>query len=166
MVSLNAASAILSNPSWEALIVLFFLATSFFYGISVDRRNIVVLFVSFYLSAFLFIVFPFFGSLVGDGTVVEMFLYKAFLFAVFILLVNALLVKAISSKEEEERASLWKVILSSILASGLLLSFLFHILKADEVIEFSKASQSLFSSNESFFWWLVAPLALFFFLRK
>ena len=54
----------------------------------------------------------------------------------------------------------------SALAAGLLLAIAIHILSIEEVYAFSEPTKALFTSENSFFWWLAAPLVgLFFFGR-
>lgn len=54
----------------------------------------------------------------------------------------------------------------SILAAGLLLAILMHVLSAGQIYAFSPSTRSLFSSGQSFFFWLAAPLVGLFFLSR
>ena len=56
----------------------------------------------------------------------------------------------------------WKKILLACGATVLVMAFSYHALPVTEIITPGSPIQYLFSSQSSFFWWLIAPLLLLF----
>lgn len=167
MPLLAQLDSVLSNPSWEVLLYAFLLISIFLYAIFVRKGKLVSLFISFYLSIFIFLNFPYFDVIIKDNLrTIEFFLFKFFLFAIFILAFNLILMKIGVSDGNSSRSGWIKAALFSLLGTGLMMSFLFHFFNIDSIFEFSSVSKYLFFSNIPIFWWLVSPLAALFFFRK
>ena len=57
-------------------------------------------------------------------------------------------------------------IIMAVLIAGFLLAIAIHILPVQQIYTFTDATKQLFASSQSFFWWLVGPLAGLFFLGR
>ena len=162
----NQLNAILSNPSWDIVVVFLFIAVGFFYGISGGKAKLVSLLVSLYVGGFFFENFFYIDYLIDGKTIIETFLLKIFIFAVIVLALNVLFLR-IFTNDFKSGAREWKhSLFLSFLASGLLFSFIMHLFPVKEIFTFSPAVEYLFASDKAFFWWLLAPLAALFLIRK
>lgn len=157
-------SRILANPSWDIIVLFFFVAVGFFYGISAGRAKLISFMLSVYIGGFLFDNFDFLREIIKSGSVAERFFSNVFVFFLLALALNVLFSKIIVSGADDKKW--WHALLISFTTSGLLFSYIFHIFPGRSVFTFSPIIQSLFASNNAFFWWLILPIVALFFGRK
>lgn len=157
-------SRILSNPSWDIIVLFFFVAVGFFYGISAGRAKLVSFMLSVYVGGFLFDNFSYIDELIKNGSIAEKFFSKVFIFFLLVLALNILFSKIITSGADNKKW--WHALLISFSTSGLLFSYIFHIFPGKNIFTFSPLIQNLFASNDAFFWWLILPILALFFARK
>jgi len=160
----HEVSRILANPSWDIIILFFFVAVGFFYGISAGRAKLISFMMSVYVGGFLFENFSFLKEMVKTGSLAERFFSNAFVFFLLVLALNVLFSKIITSGADDKKW--WHALLISFSVSGLLFSYIFHIFPGRSIFTFSPLIQNLFASNSAFFWWLILPLIALFFGRK
>lgn len=128
---------------------------AFYFG----RDRLMSLIASIYAAVLLYQKFPY-GSYVPDGP-----WYEIGIFALFVV-VALIAFSGLSFFLARETSSFLGTAALSIATAGLLLSIAIYILPVQQLYTFSAPTMALFSSAESFFLWLLAPLvALFFFGR-
>lgn len=165
-MELNQINALLRNPSWDVIAIFAFVAVGFFYGIWAGKSRMISFLFSLYVGGFLFDNFSYLNRLLGrGGNVVETFLSRLFIFFVIVLLLNLLFVRVLPYSCEGNK-KWWQVLLLSFMSTGLIFSYIFHLLPALDVFTFSPIVQSLFVSEAAFFWWLTLPLVALFLARK
>lgn len=165
--NLGEISQILSNPTWDVIAVLFFVAVGFFYGISVGKDRLVAVLFALYSSKLLFDNFEFIDFFVEGRPALDIFLFRAFAFVILAALLSFLFVKTIFRDRRQATKAWWQVFLLSFLEVGLFISIVFTLLPNLGLFEFSPLVQLLFASPDAFFWWLALPLpALFLIMRR
>lgn len=166
MYNLETISKILSNPTWDLLVLFFFLAAGFFYGLMAGKKKLLAVLFSIYISIILLDNFGYLDFFTQKEDIFTVFLVRAFAFFTLIILLGILFAKTIfrgSAKKEKW----WQVFVLSFLEVGLLISAAFQLLPAKDLFVFSPIVQIFFASDKMFFWWLTLPLvALFFILRR
>jgi hypothetical protein len=165
--NLQNISKVLSNPSWDLMVVLFFIAAGFFYGITLGKTKLIAALFSLYISALVFENFSYLDFLLKGQPLLEVFLFRALVFAILIVLLTILFNRFLSQDNVSGTREWWKIFVLSFLEVGLLMSFVFRLLPAKELFDFSPLVENLFASSRAFLWWLTLPLvALFFVSRK
>lgn len=159
-------SKILSNPSWDLIVLFFFVAVGFFYGISAGKSKLVSFLVSLYVSGFLFDKFYYLDYIIKTNSVASTFMARVAVFLIILFIINLLFSKVLRLSSEGSEKKWWQALLLSFLAAGLLFSYLFHLFPAKEVFTFSPIAQNFFASNSAFFWWLTLPLVALFLTRR
>ncbi len=166
LANLQTISKILSNPTWDLLVIFFFVAIGFFYGLTLGKTKLISVLFSLYVSGFVFENFSYLDFLTKGRPLFESFLFRAGAFAVLIIILtilfNRILVRDYTSGSREW----WKIFLLSFLETGLLMSFIFQLLPARQIFNFSPIVQNIFASPSAFFWWLTLPLVALFFIGK
>ena len=159
-------SKIISNPSWDLIILFFFIAVGFFYGISAGKSKLISLLISLYVSGFLFDKFYYLDQLIKTDSIASTFMARVAVFLVILFIVNLLFSKVLRLGSEGSEKKWWQALLLSFLSSGLLFSYLFHLFPAKEIFTFSPIVQNFFASSDAFFWWLTLPLVALFLVRR
>lgn len=154
----------MANPSWDIIVLFFFVAVGFFYGISAGRAKLISFMLSVYIGGFLFENFSYLNEIIKSGSIAEKFFSKVFIFFLLVLALNILFSKIITSGADDKKW--WHAFIISFFTSGLLFSYIFHIFPGKNIFTFSPLIQNLFASNSAFFWWLILPLVALFFARK
>jgi len=165
MAGVETVSRILSNPAWDLLIMFFFLAFGFFYGISAGTRRLLALLFATYIGILLFENFSYLNFFTQERSLLEVFVFRAIAFLTLIALLTFLLNRTIFSQLDKSN-KVWRVLALSFLETGLLISAVFQLLPAKELFTFSPVTETLFASTEFFFWWLTLPLISLLWLVK
>ncbi len=167
LANLEAISKILAHPTWDLLMVFFFIAAGFFYGITSGKTKLIAVLFSLYVSGLVFANFSYLDFLTKGRTLLETFLVRSVAFGILIFLLTILFNRILSRDSVSGTRVWWQIFVLSFLEVGLLMSFIFQLLPAKEIFVFSPVVQNIFASSRAFFWWLTLPLvALFFVSRK
>jgi len=158
---------IITNPSWEVLLYAFLFVSLFFYTMYFKKGKIITFFISLYLSIFTFLNFPYLKSIIDNNSdLFSTIFYRFGIFFVFVIVFYILLIKIGISESSLSKAKWHEAVLFTIVGVGFIMSILFHFFIADFIYGFSDISKYLFSSNNLFFWWLIAPFATLFFFKR
>ncbi len=95
LANLENVSKIISNPTWDILMIFFFLAAGFFYGISAGKNRLFASLFSIYLAILLFTNFHYLDFFVAGKKIFDIFVFRAVCFFVLIFLLNILFTKKI-----------------------------------------------------------------------
>jgi len=123
-------------------------AFAFYFG----RDRIVPLVAALYASIPLFMFFPYDTSAYG-GIVVTLGLWVAF------VLLGLVAFSGLGAFVASGSVGLIKMLVLSAATAGLVIAISIHILPVQDIYTFSAPTLGLFNTPESFFFWLVAPLA-------
>lgn len=139
-----------------AFIVLAGLALlfSFYFG----RDRFAPLIAGLYAALALYTAFPYSGML--SGPYMKIGLY------IVLTIIGFLAFYGLSFFLARSTSEIFSQIVLSILVAGFVLAISIHVLPVQDVYHFTPATAALFASNQSFFWWLAAPLVGLFFLGK
>jgi hypothetical protein len=166
LTNLEIISKILANPTWDLMAVLFFVAAGFFYGITLGKMKLVAALLSLYISALVFENFSYLDYFIKGQTLLNVFLFRALVFVILIILLTILFNRFLLRDNVSGTREWWKIFLLSFLEVGLLMSFVFQLLPAKELFNFSPIVKNLFASSRAFFWWLTLPLVALFFVSN
>ena len=167
MANLETISKILTHPTWDLMVIFFFIAAGFFYGISAGKTRLIAVLFSLYVSAIVFENFSYLDFLTKSRPLIEVFLVRSAIFGILVVLLAMLFNKHLSRDYTSGTKVWWQIFLLSFLEVGLLMSFIFQLLPAKELFTFSPIVENIFASSRAFFWWLTLPLvALFVTVKK
>jgi len=154
----NALVAQLSHFSTDFFAFIVVGAVILLFVLYFGRDRIAPLIAALYAALALYQSFPFMAQV--SGAYLQIGLYLFFALVLFVAFSGLSYFMAARSG-----SFLAEVIMAALIA-GFLLAISIHILPVPEVYTFTSATKDLFASNESFFWWLVAPLAGLFFVGR
>lgn len=154
------------------LVVIFkeslFLVLVFFgflmYAILAGRQSITNVILGLYFALLISIEFPYYDFILG-GTSSEKTesILMLIVFAFFTLGATFLFSRLMPKEYDEGKfEDFWKKLLLSVAAAVLVMSFSYHALPVTEIITPGSPIQLLFGSAQSFFYWLLVPIAVLF----
>lgn len=156
---------ILSHPTWDILLIFFFIAAGFFYGISAGKRRIVSALLFTYVTIAVFPLLPIekIANLAEIKTIfyVKSVLFAVLFFALYFLLGNKKLRFGFSKGE-----SWWQLFLLSFLQVGLLLNTIFALLPPEKIKILAPVTREIFAKPQTKIWWYVLPLLALFIIKK
>ncbi|MDP2638906.1 MAG: hypothetical protein Q8P06_01925 [Candidatus Azambacteria bacterium] len=161
-------NSFLSNPTWDLLLLLFFFAAVFIYGLMVGRNKIIVLLLASYPAALINQYFPYPEKFVNQFNTPQILFLKVFSFFVLVLFVFWILSKSGFSRREINKKT-GQVLFLSFLNVGFWANIVFSYVPQlnTDIIKLAPLTQLLFGSNTAHFVWLILPvLALFYLERK
>lgn len=151
------------KPTWDLVIIVFFLIAAFIYGLSLGRERIIIVLISIYMAFAVISAAPWFNAFswqsLGDN--------RAFIFPVAIFLVSFMLIFYWLSRspllsalgQSQSPGEWWQVILFSLLHVGLLTSITLSFLPPSAYGELSPLTRQLFTGSQTLFYWIIAPIA-------
>jgi len=167
LVNLETISKIINHPTWEAVVVFFFIAAGFFYGLSTGKTKLIAVLISLYISGFIFENFSYLDNLTKSGPPLDAFLIRGASFAILILLLAFIFNRFLHHDSISGTRVWWQVFLLSFFETGLLISLVFRLLPTKGIFTLPPLVQNFFATPTAFFWWLVLPLVvLFVIIRK
>jgi hypothetical protein len=135
-----------------------------FYGMAKGRYALVNVIFSLYLALLISIKFPYYQG-IGEGDPEGGAVAKIAIFLAIVIAGVLLLRRHIPGDDYEPAfQGLFKKILLASMATILVMIFSFHALPVTEIITPGTPIQSLFAPEQNFFWWLILPFAVLFFV--
>lgn len=158
----------LAGISADFLILAIIFLAIFFYGFFRGKEKIISLILSLYISAFLYIYSGFLNSIIlFKQNQSQMVLSKIVVFLAVAVLIHFLLNRFVRGLYSGSRfRNILENVLLSLSATGLLISFSYHIIPIQKFYNFSPAIDQIFASSLSFTIWLLIPIVCFFFLSR
>ena len=162
---IDFAQSAYSGLSTDFSVILVIFLALFACAVYFGKRRAFALTLSFYLSGFLYSIFPYTEDfLVFSGGAGRIFLSKAFIWAVFALTGFFVLRGMVFSDFPPGKLRRWfESALLSAANSGLLLAFSFKFFGVSDAYQFAPAVGQFFVRPEFLFLWLIAPLLVIFF---
>jgi hydrogenase-4 membrane subunit HyfE len=139
-----------------------FLVVAIFKG----RQAIINVALGLYLALLISIQFPYYDQLFAGIESSQGMSVMKLLFFGFVTLLSTHLFKQLMPDEfrEERFESFLKKISLAVLATGLVMVFSFQVLPVTEFLSPGTPLQALFAPAEYFFWWLLLPLVVLYFI--
>ncbi len=167
LANLEIISKIINHPTWEVVVVFFFIAAGFFYGLSTGKTKLIAALISLYVSGLIFENLSYLDYLTKSRPPLDAFLIRGASFAILILLLAFIFNRLLRHDNISGTRVWWQVFLLSFLETGLLISLVFRLLPTKGIFTLSPLVQIFFTTPTAFFWWLILPLvALFVTIKK
>ncbi|TSC80191.1 MAG: Uncharacterized protein G01um101429_235 [Parcubacteria group bacterium Gr01-1014_29] len=142
-------------PTWDVLLVFFFLASGFFYGLFFGRARLLALVVGIYVGITFREAISLF-DITKDSDMISAIQISAFILsacAAYGIIYSSFLR---GRRLGDERW--WQIFLLSFLMMGLVASAIVRLLPLDTQSIFTEAIRRIFISNEAYTAWLTLPL--------
>ncbi len=144
----------------ESIFMIIVFSVFLIYTIAKGRYALINVIFALYLALLISMKFPYYDQVGGEGAIA-----KIVIFIVFVMIGVILLRRHIPGDDYEPAfQGFGKKILLSIMATILVMIFSFHALPVTEIITPGSPIQALFAPQEHFFWWLILPLGVLFFI--
>ncbi|MBI4117708.1 MAG: hypothetical protein HY453_01355 [Parcubacteria group bacterium] len=150
-----------TTPSWDLFIILFFVVSSFIYGLSLGRDRILIILVGIYMALAVVNYAPFINDFEGIGVRFQDSYIKITSFVgIFMLLFFFLSRSALANTlgGSDYTGAWWQVLAFSVLHVGLLLSVTLSFLPPHMTNALSPMIQKGFIGDNARFVWIVAPI--------
>ncbi len=150
----------LQESLFMVLVFVGFLA----FAISAGRQSITNVILGLYFALLISIEFPYYDMIFGSTSSKKMeSIVMLIVFSIFTLGATILFARLMPREYSEGKfEGFWKKILLACAATVLVMTFSYHALPVTEIITPGSPIQYLFGSKSSFFWWLLAPIAVLF----
>lgn len=160
-------NSFLSNPTWDILLLLFFFAAVFIYGLAVGRNRIIVLLLASYPAALINEYVPYPKNLLANLNIAQSLFLKSFSFFILTIIIFWILNKSGFSRKEINRKT-GQVLFLSFINVGLWANIIFgYVLSLKpEIIKLAPLNQMLFGSDLAHFVWFVIPVLILFWFEK
>ena len=157
-------TAIILSFLQESLFMIVVFGCFLFYTIAKGRQSITNLILGLYFGLLISIEFPYYNLLLGGtnnaqteaGVMIVIFVVFAFIST---LLFSGILPREYDEKKFEGFGS--KLLLATA-GTVLVMAFSFHALPVTDFITPGSPINFLFGSEQSFFWWMIAPIVILF----
>lgn len=148
----------LTNPTWDLLLISFFIIAAFFYGLSIGRSRLILMLLSTYLTLAIFTVLPL-NALIGGLKNGEIFAVKISIFLGIIFLLFFLLSRSFLQEIlERGRTSIWHILIFSLLQTGFLISQIIAFIPNKNEVKLAPLTNYLFASSEAYKFWILLPM--------
>jgi len=152
--------------AYECLYFLVVFGVFVILAIAKGRQALITIIAGLYLALLLSIQFPFYDTLFSfttSASTIAMLKLGSFLaFTIFAVLLFARIMP--SEFRETKFESFGKKLVLALVATVLVMVYSFTILPVTEFLNPDTPLQLLFGKEDWFFWWLVAPLLILFFV--
>jgi len=150
-----------AHPSWDLILILFFLVGSVIYGMSMGRDRIIVVLVAVYMAIAIVSYAPYISNFVTEVKIGNTFAFQVTMFVgvfavLFFLISQSALLKHLGGAAE--RGGTFSAMIFSVLHTGLLISVILSYLPKEAVNVFSPQIQRFFVADIAKFVWVVAPI--------
>lgn len=147
----------------ESLYLIVVFGIFMFFAMKKGRQTVTNMILGLYLALLISIEFPFYDSLLSGSSAGAESVVKLIVFAVFAF-ISTWLYTRILPREYSEKPfeAFWKKFLLAAAGTILVMIYSYHVLPITEFITPGSPINYLFGSEQSFFWWLMAPIAILF----
>ncbi len=157
-MDINSLVGLLQQSLFVIVVFLAFL----FYSMIKGRQALINVIMGLYVALLLSLKFPYYDAITKSTSQRSVIMLT--IFAVFTIL-SVLLFTRLMPREYDEKVfeSFGKKLAFALAGTALVLTFSYHSLPITEFID-PGPIKSLFAPAEYFFWWLLSPLVILFFL--
>lgn len=163
----ETVNSFLSNPTWDILLLLFFFAAVFIYGLIVGRNRIIVLLLASYPAALINEYLPYPKNLLTNLNIAQSLFLKSFSFFILTLIIFWVLGKSGFSRKEISKKT-GQVLFLSFINVGLWANMVFGYALAlkPEIVKLAPLNQLLFGLDSAHFIWLAIPILMLFYFER
>lgn len=149
----------------ECLYLIVVFSIFLFFALKKGRQTVTNIILGLYLALLISLEFPFYDLLLKGSSAGTESIIKLIVFAIFTTLSTWLYIR-ILPREYDEKAfeGFGKKILLATAGTILVMIFSYHVLPITEFITPGSPINYLFGSEHNFFWWLIAPIIILFFV--
>ena len=152
-----------AHPSWDLILIMFFLIGSVIYGMSMGRDRIIVVLVAIYMAIAIVSYAPYISNFVTEVKIGNTFAFQITMFVgmfavLFFLISQSALLKHLGGAGE--RGGTISAMMFSVLQTGLLISVILSYLPKEALNVFSPHMQQIFVADAAKFAWVVAPIVV------
>lgn len=148
----------------ESLFMVLVFVGFLIYTVISGRQSITNVILGLYFALLISIEFPYYDALLGstgDGKAKS--IGMIIVFALFAICATILFARLMPREYSEKKfEGFWRKILLAAAATVLVMSFSYHALPVTDLITPGSPIQYLFGSEQSFFYWLLAPILILF----
>ncbi len=158
-----------ASPSWDIMLILFFIVAAVVFSMSFGRRRVIVLLFSIYISLAVVNTLPYLENIFSSNWIDKLFAVKIAVFlSVFVALFTFLNKSALLRymRGSSQYTPSWQIMALSLLYTGLLISLTLSFLPAHLVEYLSFFTKSVFVSEGGQFFWIVAPILTLGLIKK
>ena len=157
----------LSNPTWDILLLLFFFAAVFIYGVIVGRNRIIVLLLASYPAALINQFIPYPENFLANLNTAQFLFLKSFSFFILALIIFWIFKKSGFSRKELTK-KIGQVVFLSFLNVGLWANIIFGYAStlSSEAVKLAPLTKLLFGSNLAHLAWLGLPVVMLYWFER
>ena len=157
----------LSNPTWDILLLLFFFAAVFLYGLIIGRNRMIVLMLASYPAALINQFIPYPENFLANLNTAQSLFLKSFSFFILALIIFWIFKKSGFSRKELTKKT-GQVLFLSFLNVGLWANVIFGyaLTLSSEAIKFAPITNLLFGSNLAHLAWLGLPVVMLYWFER
>jgi quinol-cytochrome oxidoreductase complex cytochrome b subunit len=154
-----------ANPTWDLMLILFFVAATFLYGLTLGRARVVVQIVASYMTMGLLSAAPFLDKIEARTPLNHTVFYVAVFLTVFVLLCLLLSKSAFHQHLSEGRGSWADVLILSVVQVGFLTSIVLSATSGLVSGHLSTIGKMVFINEPAPFVWTVLPIGALVLIR-
>jgi hypothetical protein len=138
------------------------------FALRLGKDRAIALIIALYVGLLAFLNFPYLEQLIlFEGSDAERALSNGLVFLGFAAIAFVIMERIVWAEYPRRGGGrFFEALLLALSATILLLSFAYHVLPIAAFYDFEPQIDLLFEPSKYFFWWLVAPLAVVFFLSR
>lgn len=147
----------------ESLYLIIVFSVFLFFAIKKGRQTVTNIILGLYLALLISLEFPFYDQLLGGDSAERESIVKLVMFGAFAF-ISTWMYTRILPREYSESAfeGFGKKLLLAAAGTILVMIYSYHVLPVTDFITPGSPINYLFGSEQSFFWWLMAPIVILF----
>lgn len=148
-------------PAWDFIIIIFFVAVAFAYGLLFRKDRITSVLVSIYMALAVVNTAPYINSFsvknlgAGSNFTFKLIIFLVIFIGLFFILARGSLLRSLGFSLGGRK---WQVIIFSFLSAGLLLSVIFSFLPLGAAGNLLPLTKKIFTSELGRFLWITTPI--------
>ena len=149
----------------ESLYLIVVFSIFMFFALKRGRQTVTNIILGLYLALLISVEFPFYDSFLKNSSAGAESIVRLVIFGAFAT-ISTWLYTRILPREYDEKAfeGFGKKFLLALAGTILVMIYSYHVLPVTDFITPGSPINYLFGSEQSFFWWLMAPIAILFFV--
>lgn len=160
----DTTSAVIGHPTWDLVLVGFFIAAGLFYGIMAERKKLVSTLLIVYVAIAVLPLVP--VRVIAAYVNIENPFYAHVVAYIAVLLILYFAIGERTGRRRNRDDPWWVLFGLSFLQIGLMLHTVFGFLPATERGLLAPFTRLVFASPSAGLWWLVLPLVFLFLLKR
>lgn len=152
----------LALPAWDFLIIVFFVAIAFLYGLLFRKDRVAAVLISVYMALAVINVVPYINGFsaksfgIGSNFTLKLIIFLIIFAGLFFVFSRGSLLRSMGFSLGGRK---WQVVIFSFLSAGLLLSVIFSFVPPEAAEHLMPITKRIFLSDIGKFLWVTAPIA-------